>query len=277
MQDASFLHRQNDFSPAFLSRTYNSRSLWNGIFGFGWCADFEKRLDVKSGKIWHCDRETTATTGSKGDSRVFVSKRKREEIYNFRGQLMQIKDSKGLRWDLSYDRQGRLSRIHSAKENYVFVFDHFRLARIDRGKGLASMPNQTVQYRWSGNLLIQTDQNRSGKISSKYRYDDLQNLISIESSASPLRIPSNAGLGGKIQKIEITYFNELDQVRTVRIGECQQDFSFQKISPRKFQSVVSTRCPSQIARHQIFTFTARPLKSGRWKISGDNHEPSLLP
>ena len=28
-----------------VSRTYNSRSLLNGIFGFGWCSDFETRLD----------------------------------------------------------------------------------------------------------------------------------------------------------------------------------------------------------------------------------------
>lgn len=28
-----------------ISRTYNSRSLMNGIFGFGWCSDFETRLE----------------------------------------------------------------------------------------------------------------------------------------------------------------------------------------------------------------------------------------
>lgn len=28
-----------------VSRTYNSRSLLNGIFGFGWCSDFETKLD----------------------------------------------------------------------------------------------------------------------------------------------------------------------------------------------------------------------------------------
>jgi hypothetical protein len=28
-----------------ISRTYNSRSLINGIFGFGWCSDFETRLE----------------------------------------------------------------------------------------------------------------------------------------------------------------------------------------------------------------------------------------
>ncbi len=29
-----------------VSRTYNSRTLFNGIFGFGWCSDYETKLDV---------------------------------------------------------------------------------------------------------------------------------------------------------------------------------------------------------------------------------------
>ena len=29
-----------------VSRTYNSRTLFNGIFGFGWCSDFETKVDV---------------------------------------------------------------------------------------------------------------------------------------------------------------------------------------------------------------------------------------
>jgi YD repeat-containing protein len=29
-----------------VSRTYNSRSLFNGMFGFGWCSDFETTIDV---------------------------------------------------------------------------------------------------------------------------------------------------------------------------------------------------------------------------------------
>lgn len=29
-----------------VNRTYNSRSLFNGLFGFGWCSDFETRIEV---------------------------------------------------------------------------------------------------------------------------------------------------------------------------------------------------------------------------------------
>jgi hypothetical protein len=40
-----------------IERTYNSRSIYNGIFGYGWCSDFETKIDVLSpGKILltHC-------------------------------------------------------------------------------------------------------------------------------------------------------------------------------------------------------------------------------
>ena len=29
-----------------VNRTYNSRSLFNGMFGFGWCSDFETKIEV---------------------------------------------------------------------------------------------------------------------------------------------------------------------------------------------------------------------------------------
>ncbi|MEQ1663892.1 MAG: DUF6531 domain-containing protein, partial [Bdellovibrionales bacterium] len=29
-----------------LKRSYNSRTLYNGMFGFGWCTDFETKLEV---------------------------------------------------------------------------------------------------------------------------------------------------------------------------------------------------------------------------------------
>ena len=32
--------------PLEIKRTYNSRSIYNGLFGFGWCSNFETRLSV---------------------------------------------------------------------------------------------------------------------------------------------------------------------------------------------------------------------------------------
>jgi hypothetical protein len=29
-----------------VNRSYNSRSLFNGLFGFGWCSDYETKIEV---------------------------------------------------------------------------------------------------------------------------------------------------------------------------------------------------------------------------------------
>lgn len=51
MKNANYADTWTDFPGQTLAdlrvgRTYNSRSLYHGIFGFGWCSDFETRLDI---------------------------------------------------------------------------------------------------------------------------------------------------------------------------------------------------------------------------------------
>lgn len=51
-----------------VERTYNSRSLHNGIFGFGWCSDFETQLDVTA------DGNLVITECGAGLETVYMSK-----------------------------------------------------------------------------------------------------------------------------------------------------------------------------------------------------------
>ncbi len=52
MKDANYVETWTDLDlggPGYVlkvERTYNSRSIYDGIFGFGWCSDFETRLEV---------------------------------------------------------------------------------------------------------------------------------------------------------------------------------------------------------------------------------------
>jgi len=262
LQDASFIHHQNDFKTPLLERTYNSRSLWQGIFGFGWCTEFEKSLDPITHSVRHCDQETSekaqAQAHAQGATWV-VKDQKNFEVYNFRGQLMQIKDSRGSLWDLSYDRQGRLSRIHGSRMQFDFHYLGFRLNEISSSRGLA------VQFKFSQVLLIES---RSPRHFSKYTYDEFQNLTSIEDSNK--------------KTIRITYDSRLDQVRKVTIGNCTQEFQFKKISEHKFASRATTRCPSARSRAITYLFTAHPTSAGQWKLRGaqineETNDQILLP
>lgn len=52
MKDANYVETWTDIDlggPGYVlkvERTYNSRSIYDGIFGFGWCSDFETRVEV---------------------------------------------------------------------------------------------------------------------------------------------------------------------------------------------------------------------------------------
>ncbi len=52
MKDANYVETWVDVDmggPGYIlkvERTYNSRSIYDGIFGFGWCSDFETRLEI---------------------------------------------------------------------------------------------------------------------------------------------------------------------------------------------------------------------------------------
>ena len=52
MKDANYVETWTDVDlggPGYVlkvERTYNSRSIYDGIFGFGWCSDFETRLEI---------------------------------------------------------------------------------------------------------------------------------------------------------------------------------------------------------------------------------------
>lgn len=259
LQEASFIQKQNDFRLPLMARTYNSRSLWMGVYGFGWCAEFEKRVDPLSGQLQLCEQALPIRAQRMGPAWIVKRNRRISEVYNFRGQLMKIKDSSGIEWDLSYDSHGRLSRIHSPKETYDFKYISFQLSKIESRA-------ESTSYRFEGPLLKEA---RSLRQWMKYRYDDLQNLISVEGSGQ--------------NSISIEYNTELDQVRRVHMRDsCSQEFGYKKISDHQFLVRALTRCPSAVPRPLSYLFTARPTSSGKWKIkgrqiSGDQHDQILLP
>ena len=60
-----------------IQRTYNSRTLFNGIFGFGWCSDFETSLEVTAEgnvKITECGGGLEVTYKPKGFSEKEIDK-----------------------------------------------------------------------------------------------------------------------------------------------------------------------------------------------------------
>ena len=72
---------EGDAFPLSLDRTYNSRSLYRGLFGMGWCSNLETRLDVLP------DNTVKVTECGGGQATIFQSKK---AVQNIETQVNQI-------------------------------------------------------------------------------------------------------------------------------------------------------------------------------------------
>ena len=77
--------------PLLIERTYNSRSLYNGLFGYGWCSNLETRVDVMP------DNTLNAVECGGGQEISFVSKGAKGDKAGIIQQIMaEVKKKKGL-------------------------------------------------------------------------------------------------------------------------------------------------------------------------------------
>lgn len=81
MKDANYSETWTDLDlggPGYIlkvTRTYNSRSIYDGIFGFGWCSDFETKLEItpeSNIKVTECGggMETIFVDGSNNTAQI---------------------------------------------------------------------------------------------------------------------------------------------------------------------------------------------------------------
>ncbi|RME14885.1 MAG: cell wall-associated protein wapA, partial [Bdellovibrio sp.] len=114
MRNANYSDTWRDiFVPASgfnleVKRTYNSRSLFNGIFGFGWCSNYETRLEVTAEgnlKIYECGggQEITFTKKSFGPQDIYQTIKKIITEVKKRNPKISSKDLKQLKNDLKVD------------------------------------------------------------------------------------------------------------------------------------------------------------------------------
>ena len=87
MKNANFSDKWVDLSiPSSgydleIERTYNSRTLHNGLFGFGWCSDFETKLKVTP------DGNINIIECGGGSKVVYISEKFIVENYDFQVKL----------------------------------------------------------------------------------------------------------------------------------------------------------------------------------------------
>jgi YD repeat-containing protein len=261
MKDAAYLKTMNEFKTDWLERTYSSRSLWKGTFGFGWCARFEKKLKVlnsEKGLLQSCDRETLVPLKIKNGLWIYETPQNRE-TYDQQGRLVASSKSKAR---FSYNSQGLLSEINVPSEKWLLFYQD----KTGTVQDIRSSKNFKVSYEQShGDLSLV----KAGSQKIHLKYDSVHNLIEVQSPR---------------EKESITYQEDRDEVASFKSSRqiCHQTFQFEKISSMQLKSTVFNICPSAPVSKKIYTFTARRDPQGRTilsnlRISGDENDKTFLP
>jgi YD repeat-containing protein len=274
MKDASYFKTWIDFeirkeAHIFqLRRTYNSRSLHPGLFGFGWCSDFEKRLDLSQSErdndqiILNDCRLTAPIRFKKKKENLYEAPNKetlefKDNIYlrtttknkiqkfNKLGQLTSLIDSTKDRLDLTYDPSGLLQKITFNKDselNLKFDFSRRHIQSITSGK----IPG--AHYRYEDQNLIQVT--NSWKNSFSYQYDDLHNLTRIQ-------------YPDKIQEI-LTYDKEKDWILRIDTrNQCAEIFKFTRQGKNSnYFSSAEKRCAGKSITKTVYEFRYQDRTDG---------------
>lgn len=194
MKDASYRQTFTDIGD--IKRTYNSRSLHTGFFGFGWCSNLERSLDITSVReiiFRDCDQEIPFVLTDENNSlkiRTYENSITREKLIFKSGVYTQYLDSGEIR---VFNRLGQMiSQIFSNGNKLGFVYengslkslktnsnllltfsfnDTRQITRIQSNSGLSSL------YLYEKDCLVQSVS--STKQSFLYDYDDLNNMVKL--------------------------------------------------------------------------------------------------
>lgn len=260
MRDAAFVKNVQDLPHPLLQKNYNSRSLWHGAFGFGWCSRLESKLETPTAGpmiLKNCDWQTRVLLQKKKTYWVHHTSQG-DEIYNHQGQLIEWSRP---RTQISYDPQGRVLQLITAREKWSFEYQ----GNSPQIVAIRSSQGTRAQYRYDKEDLVEIATNT--RLQMQMRYDSLHNLVNIRSPW---------------ETEKITYQTDKDEVASYQSSRsiCEQIFDFQKISDTQLRSSVDRRCASARQRLRTWDFRARRDSQGKLILSevsttagGDVHVP----
>lgn len=200
-----------------LSRTYDSHSMHDGLFGFGWCSELETRLRFGDGGplLERCGRVVPgARVARRRETYVFAARGGSELVFDRLGRLMNA-NGPGFNLYLEYTAANLPSFIPSQiidlKNNQTWNVELTvggqRIGRFKASHGR----EVTFHYSPAGDL---TDVRESGKPPAIFGYDDLHNLTMLTTELGATE--------------RVTYERALDVVSYyMRENGCEENFSYQ--------------------------------------------------
>lgn len=294
MKDASYFDTWTDFistnkTTIKINRRYSSRSLNNGVFGFGWCTDFEKSLrapdpeslilkdckfgtdmvfrisglrkPAQQGVVYNSENNPSDVIEYKNGVYIRTESDRSAQKFN-RGGLLIAYALKAERWiEVIRYTSGlpkKLRAMDGSELNFEAIPKTNKIAKIIGKKTI-------FEYSYSGSNLTLVRKNK--KEIQFFQYDDLQNMTRIEVAGQ--------------KPIQILYDEDRDWVANISSGDCFETYKFQSDGIKNhFVSSLERRCRGKANRKAIFEFWYKFRKDGvryleKMKVE-DNNKIHLL-
>jgi YD repeat-containing protein len=248
-------------------RTYNSRSLYEGMFGFGWCSNFETVLQVAKNelRIMECGAGQETLFVSRGDSASFISESNNTDEIIFekthytrklpdggvmrfspQGQLMMVFDKNGNFLKLEW--QDQLLRTITDNNGRKLTFNYNQNRKVRQIIG----PNQLkAEYEYAKLVDLAAVKNAWGN-TYKYEYDELHNLVKTV-------YPDKS-------TVELTYDKERDWVTAFKDrNNCTEryQYEFSKTEPKfHYWATVQKKCGDRVVNDSKHEFWFKQGEKG---------------
>ncbi len=275
LQQASYYKTWTDFTVESknirysFQRTYRSRSIHQGILGFGWCTDFDKKLDLrKTGEIILIDCQEERSLLFKKTTKDYVSNTNFKDKIVFqnghfqrqKGLIKQIFDAEGRLIELRYFKwpleifYGSNQQINKIKINNDQIID-LKFTPKDGDSLTVMAPGKAaLVYHLKDKDLISVS-GGSG-IKTNYNYNSFHNLIRI-------------GQGSKTIE-RMTYENSKDWlIETSTDSACKQTYIYQTDvkKPLLFKTIVQKICQGELQDETQWTFELQKTFGSSYRIS----------
>jgi hypothetical protein len=263
MKDASY--RNSFIDTKEIRRTYNSRSLYSGYFGFGWCSNLEKNLNIinKDITLKNCDSDSPFVLMDESNSlktRTFENPVTREKIFFKGGTYTHYLQNGEIR---VFDRKGQLTNIISEDGSKIALeYNLGILVRLKNNDGLTLQfyfndTNQIIKiessdgtnalYLYEKENLIQTVDFK--KQSYLFDYNELNNMTRV---TYPNKTEEN-----------IAYNNDNDRVLKIQLQDnCVDYYDFRKQSNTREISTLTRKCDNKTIHQYIYEFWYKQRSDG---------------
>jgi hypothetical protein len=177
MRKASYSTEFVDIRTADLEvvRHYDSRSLYNGLFGFGWCSNLESTLKRGLSGEWrlsHCDHHSHPTQALRSKDGWATKEGETRMTFDPSGRLLSLTRDKGETLALIYGPTGLLRGAATGRGKEM----RLELDDTNRKVTAVKFAGKSAAYKYQNQDLISVTNSWANEFT--FHYDSLHNLIS---------------------------------------------------------------------------------------------------